>query len=235
MGSDKTEGDAGTGASPCEGAADRGQRDGARIDTVSALLYELNNPLQILMTLAEMDQNREYSRQVARIVQVLDRMRKDASLDAVVGANGSVRYRDSGPAEVTPVDKSRILIADDDAMVRKVFSGAIARALPGMAIDEAENGMQAVELFEQRHHGVIVIDVVMPGMTGEEAFRAIRAGCEAKCRQMPPFIFCTGFKVTPALKALVGYSGMHLCLAKPLSVADLVGAVKDRLAHAGSV
>jgi CheY-like chemotaxis protein len=235
MESGKTGGDTGLSAPTGDGATGHwhggGEKTRARIDAISALLYELNNPLQILLTLAEMDQNKEYSRQVARIVHVLDRMKKDASLDMVVGKNGGMRYREPEIAEVKAADKARILIADDEAMVRKVFSGAIARAMPGIAIDEAENGRQAVDLFEQYHHGVIVIDVVMPGMTGEESFRAIRAGCEAKCWQMPPFIFCTGFKVTPSLKALVGDSGVHLCLTKPLSVADLIGAVKGRLAR----
>lgn len=230
MGSDHT----GTGGdAPARPAKPGLDGNRARIDAVSKLLYELNNPLQILMTLAEMDGNKEYSRQVARILEVVNDMRRDACLDLVVGENGKTRYKSPEPVGLTPVDGSRVLIADDDPMVRKVFSGAIARSLPGVRIDEASDGKQAVELFERHHHGAIIIDVVMPGMSGEDSFKSIRTRCEEKFWQMPPFIFCTGYKVTPSLLALVGESEMHTCLTKPLGVADLVKAVADRLARAG--
>lgn len=201
----------------------------ARMDTVSTLLYELNNPLQVLMSLAELDDNKEYRKQISRIVETLNRLRTGEALETVVDEDGNTRYRVPEMPKVKPADSSRILIADDEVMVRRVFSGALKKALPDLAIDEAENGKQAVSLFERHHHGLVILDVVMPEMTGEEAFKVIRGKCEDKGWQLPPCIFCTGFEVTPSLKALIGDSDIHVCLTKPLGIGDLIKTVIDKL------
>lgn len=201
----------------------------ARMDTVSTLLYELNNPLQVLMSLAELDDNKEYKKQIGRIVETLNRLRTGEALETVLNEDGSTRYRVPEPPKLKPTDAARVLIADDEVMVRRVFSGAIKKALPDLVIDEAENGKQAVSLFDRYHHGIVILDVVMPEMTGEEAFKSIRAHCEEKSWQLPPCIFCTGFEVTPSLKALIGDSDLHVCLTKPLGIGDLIKTVIDRL------
>lgn len=201
----------------------------ARMDTISTLLYEVNNPLQVLMSLAELDDNKEYKKQIGRIIDTLNRLRTGEMLETVVDENGGTRYKVAETPKLKPIDASRILIADDEVMVRRVFSGALKKALPNLVIDEAENGKQAVSLFERHHPGLVILDVVMPEMTGEEAFKIIRSRCDEKHWQLPPCIFCTGFEVTPSLKALIGDSDMHVCLTKPLGIGDLIKTVIDKL------
>lgn len=68
-----------------------------------------------------------------------------------------------------------VIVADDEPSVRKVT----ARALRGMGFEvlEAEDGQAAVELFEQHRDRVVLVllDMTMPRMNGQAAFRAIRA------------------------------------------------------------
>ncbi len=69
----------------------------------------------------------------------------------------------------------RILLADDHAMVRKGFR-LILEAQPDMQIvGEAGNGREAVELAEQLHPDVVVMDVAMPELNGIEATRRLIA------------------------------------------------------------
>jgi len=69
--------------------------------------------------------------------------------------------------------KIRILLADDHVMVRQGFRMILA-AQPDMEIvGEAGNGREAVELAEQLHPDVAVMDVAMPDMNGIEATRRL--------------------------------------------------------------
>ncbi|MFR8298990.1 MAG: response regulator, partial [Gordonibacter urolithinfaciens] len=71
----------------------------------------------------------------------------------------------------------RFLVADDHPVNRKIVGKMLAAA--GAASDFAENGRQAVELFEGSEPGTydaVLMDVRMPVMDGYAATRAIRAG-----------------------------------------------------------
>jgi two-component system NarL family response regulator len=69
----------------------------------------------------------------------------------------------------------RILVADDNFLVR-LGLGAVLNAQSGMTvIAEAGNGRQAVELFRQHTPDIVLMDLRMPLMTGVEATKAIRS------------------------------------------------------------
>src|SRR4029078_8532033 len=69
--------------------------------------------------------------------------------------------------------KIRILLADDHAVVRQGFKLILA-AQPDMEIvGEAGNGRETVELAENLHPDVAVMDVAMPELNGIEATRRI--------------------------------------------------------------
>jgi two-component system NarL family response regulator len=69
----------------------------------------------------------------------------------------------------------RILVADDNFLVR-LGLGAVLNAQSGMTVvAEAGNGRQAVELFRQHTPDVVLMDLRMPLMTGVEATLAIRS------------------------------------------------------------
>ena len=69
----------------------------------------------------------------------------------------------------------RILLADDHAVVRQGFK-MILSAQPDMEIvGEAGNGREAVELADQLHPDIVVMDVAMPELNGIEATRRLAA------------------------------------------------------------
>jgi two-component system cell cycle sensor histidine kinase/response regulator CckA len=68
-----------------------------------------------------------------------------------------------------------ILVVDDDVMVRRAVSMTL-RGL-GYTTFEAASGFEAVDLYRQHHAEIraVVLDVIMPGMSGRATYTAMRA------------------------------------------------------------
>lgn len=202
----------------------------SRLDTISTLSYELNNPLQILISMAELNKEPEYKKQIDRIIEVLGHLHKRDELEVVIDGQGDSLY--SVPPtvrEVKTCDHAKLLIADDEPLLRRMFCAVLGSAFPELHIETADNGQEAVALFTKGHHGLIIMDVAMPVMTGEEAFAEIKQFCEREAWQMPAILFCTGFIVTDSLDAILKSGPSLACLRKPLSVDELTQTVRQFL------
>ena len=81
-----------------------------------------------------------------------------------------------------------VLVVDDDEMVRRTTSATLAQL--GYNVVEAPGGATAVEIVRARpdRFSVVLLDLVMPGMTGSETFRALTS-----IRADLPVVVCTGY------------------------------------------
>src|SRR3954467_4690718 len=68
--------------------------------------------------------------------------------------------------------KHRILLVDDDERIRT--SLRLALEDEGYVVDEAGTGEDALNVFGQHSADVVLIDVMLPGITGFDACRALR-------------------------------------------------------------
>jgi two-component system response regulator MtrA len=68
---------------------------------------------------------------------------------------------------------ARIVVADDDADVRMLV--ALKLESSGHDVVAVENGAIALEQCQAVHPDLVVLDLMMPGMSGIEACRAIRS------------------------------------------------------------
>jgi len=72
------------------------------------------------------------------------------------------------------VKKIRIVVVDDQAVVRQGFVSLINTVADMEVIAEGTNGQQAIELYREHQPDVMLIDLRMPVLTGVEAIAAIR-------------------------------------------------------------
>ncbi|HZB46283.1 MAG TPA: response regulator transcription factor [Pyrinomonadaceae bacterium] len=71
-------------------------------------------------------------------------------------------------------DKIRIIVIDDQAVVRQGFVSLINTVPDMVVVAEGTNGQQAVELYREHRPDVVLMDLRMPVMGGVEAIKAIK-------------------------------------------------------------
>ncbi|MFF5715477.1 response regulator [Streptomyces buecherae] len=119
---------------------------------------------------------------------------------------------------------TRVIIVDDQAMVRAGFAALLATQSDIDVVGEAPDGKQGVEVSRSTHPDVVLMDVRMPEMDGLEAARQLLSPPPGVVHR-PKVLMLTTFDVDDyvyeALRA--GASGFLLKDAPP---ADLISAVR---------
>ncbi|QSX75262.1 response regulator transcription factor [Lysobacter arenosi] len=122
----------------------------------------------------------------------------------------------------------RVLIVDDQTLVRQGVRSLLALAEGIEVVGEAGDGRHAVELIPQIKPDVVLMDMRMPVMSGLEALQAL-----ARTNSLPPTIILTTFDddqlVLAGLKA-----GAKGYLLKDVSLEQLVSAIQA-VADGGSL
>lgn len=107
----------------------------------------------------------------------------------------------------------RVLICDDQALVRAGFRKLLEAAPDVEVLGEAEDGMQAVELAGRREPDLVLMDIRMPRLDGIEATRRIVAESQNAVRVLMLTTFGNDQYVYDSLRA--GASGFLLKDAPP--------------------
>ncbi|HMV31543.1 MAG TPA: response regulator [Gemmatimonadales bacterium] len=132
--------------------------------------------------------------------------------------------RPSGPARVA--DAGTVLVVDDEEIVRNVTRRTLERA--GYTVLLAEHGLQALALLEERHAEVslVLLDLTMPELGGEETFRRIHAAWPGL-----PVILSSGFTADQGTARLTS-AGLADFIQKPYQPAALLEAARAAIQRA---
>jgi DNA-binding NarL/FixJ family response regulator len=116
----------------------------------------------------------------------------------------------------------RVLVADDQALVRGSFRLLVDTAPDLTSVGEAATGLEAVELARRENPDIVLMDIRMPGMDGIEATRQITASPHTTAvRVLILTTFDLDEYVFAALRA--GASGF---LLKDTPPAELLAAIR---------
>ncbi len=120
-------------------------------------------------------------------------------------------------------DGETVLVCEDEPAVRKVTSQILREG--GYRVVEAENGEAALDILRSGRNAVdvLVTDLVMPGLTGQELSQ--QAGLE--CPKLRT-IFVSGYASTAANSDLTT-TQKQAFLNKPFEIAELLGMVRAAL------
>jgi DNA-binding NarL/FixJ family response regulator len=118
----------------------------------------------------------------------------------------------------------RVLVADDQALVRGSFRLLVDTAPDLTSVGEAATGTEAVEVVRREKPDVVLMDVRMPGMDGIEATRQITADPQTPAvRVLILTTFDLDEYVFAALRA--GASGFLLKYTRPAGLLDAIRVV----------
>ncbi len=114
----------------------------------------------------------------------------------------------------------RILVVDDDPEIRSFLKRGLA--YEGYTVDVAEDGQQALERALQTAPDLVILDVMMPGLSGLEVAKRLRAGGDV------PILLLTARGAT-ADKVAGLDAGADDYLVKPFALDELLARVRAQL------
>jgi CheY-like chemotaxis protein len=129
------------------------------------------------------------------------------------------------------LSRARVLVADDDAELRLVIKSVLKKA--GYSVTEAADGNRLVDLMAdelllrggEHPFDLIISDVRMPGWTGLEVLRSLRAA-----GNRTPVVLITAFG-DEKVHAEAASLGAATLLDKPFGLAELRAATLDAIQH----
>lgn len=116
-----------------------------------------------------------------------------------------------------------VLVADDDEDILTLVGLRLTRA--GFEVMTAKDGLEALELVEQRTPDVAVVDVMMPRMDGHELVRRLRARPDTAAI---PILVLTA-AVHDAVAEASAQAGADAHMRKPFSPRELVARLEEML------
>jgi PAS domain S-box-containing protein len=120
-------------------------------------------------------------------------------------------------------EPATVLVVDDEEMVRELTRASLEQF--GFTVLSAADGQEGVELFAERADEVdlVLLDMTMPRMGGEEAFRELR-----KLRPRVPVILSSGYNEQDATARFAG-KGLAGFIQKPYRPSELLARIREAL------
>lgn len=120
----------------------------------------------------------------------------------------------------TVENKSVLLVEDDRHLAEELQRGL---TVEGFSVDVARDGSEALEKIATRPYHVVISDVMMPRLRGDELYR-LAIENRPSCRNR--FIFMTGFPENTAFNSFLGRTRCKF-LFKPFPVQYLIDGVRQ--------
>ncbi len=162
-------------------------------------------------------------------IKVYSEPGKGSLFKVLLPASAEPMKSDSPPVlEIVGSDGGRVLFVDDEESVRTLGARMLERM--GFEVTVAADGREALDVFARRPEewSLVVLDLTMPRMDGEEAYRRLR-----ELRADVPVVLASGY-TADELGARFASKGFAGFLQKPFTMVELQRAVLLALRQGGS-
>jgi CheY-like chemotaxis protein len=114
-----------------------------------------------------------------------------------------------------------VLVVDDEPVLRTIVREILHEE--GYAVIEAADGRVMLEIMARERPDLVLMDVMMPGIDGREAYRQLRSSPEH--RDVPVVMMSAGVRPIRLDPSIAGF------MAKPFDVTQLVELVTRLIGH----
>jgi DNA-binding response OmpR family regulator len=121
------------------------------------------------------------------------------------------------------VNGHRVLVVDDDALIRRLLRASLVNE--GFEVAEAATGEEALDRFKRVSPDLVLLDVVLPGIDGVEVLRCLRS-------MSPVYVVLVTCRADEVDKLIGLAVGADDYVTKPFSPREVVARVKAVLRRA---
>jgi CheY-like chemotaxis protein len=145
------------------------------------------------------------------------------SFEAVFPAERREESQPLTPETATAHGHETILVVDDEPSLRALAKSGLRQR--GFDVVTVESGEQALEIIRKGEPEIdlVVLDLTMPGLSGEKVLRAIR-----QFRSNLPVVIASGYATVQSQSSWVAAGAMGF-LAKPYRIHDLANKLREIL------
>ena len=129
---------------------------------------------------------------------------------------------------IAPMAANRILLVEDETEIREMLSFAFERA--GLEVQTAESAEQALDLLDGPLPSLVIIDWMLPGMSGIELARRLRR--DPLTTELPLLMLTARGEESDKLKSFD--AGIDDYVTKPFSPRELIARIRALLRRSGN-
>jgi DNA-binding response OmpR family regulator len=122
---------------------------------------------------------------------------------------------------------ARILVVDDDRVIQQLLK--VNLELEGYAIEVAEDGEEALDLFDEFRPNLVLLDIMMPKLDGWEVCRRLKQGIDSA--DVPIVLLSARAQEADVQRGIE--LGVAAYVTKPFDPIQLLDLVADILAKQG--
>lgn len=115
-----------------------------------------------------------------------------------------------------------ILIVEDDNNINNLLSEALGKY--GYTCEQAFSGTEAALLIRMNSYDLVLLDLMLPGMSGEEVLKTIRSKSS-----IPVIVVTAKDSIDDKIDVLV--NGADDCISKPFNIKEVIARIGVQLRH----
>ncbi len=140
-------------------------------------------------------------------------------------AVATVQHAEASHATITEdvkqkLGKVKLLLVEDNEFNRMVAEDTLHEIIPGVTVDIAVNGQEAVDKVQQQHYDLLLMDIQMPVMDGLTATKYIRGQLPAPARDVKIIAMTANVLQEDVQRYLK--AGMNAYVSKPFHTEELL-------------